>query len=134
MQGLRRRGILATNEDADLDEPLKDIPADPYNGKPPPTGRFYFQRTGKHGVGHTLAEYNFGLVESFKHNLTRIHLPLLCAHGPEYDCDLFFGPGSGAVYTEQEFYLATRLGHLKRIRIFGNHYARKGGAICGSAS
>jgi len=111
---------MTPHEDDDLKNPLKDIPDDPFHGKPPPTGRFLYQRLGGNGIGHTMAEYNWGLVESFKHNLTKVHLPINCGHGLGYDCDLFFGVGADAVYTKEEIDLATRMGLLKRVRIQGS--------------
>jgi len=66
-----------------------------------------------------LAEYNWALAEGVRYNLTKVHMPLNCAHGPGYDCNLFFDPGVDEEYTEDEINLATRMGLLKRIRVHG---------------
>jgi len=110
---------MTPHEDDDLKNPLKDIPDDPFHGKPPPTGRFLYQRLGGNGIGHTMAEYNWGLTEALRYNLTKVHLPINCGHGLGYDCDLFFDAGVDAVYSKEEINLATRMGLLKRVRIHG---------------
>ena len=66
-----------------------------------------------------MAEYNWGVNEAVKHNLTKVHIPLTCSHGPGDLCDSFFGVGVDAEYTQEEIDLAMELGHLKRIDILG---------------
>jgi len=107
------------HEDDDLKNPLKDIPEDPFHGKPPPTGRFLYQILSAGGVGHTVADYNWGLTESLRYNLTKVHLPIKCGHDIGFDCEDFFDAGVDTVYSMEEINLATRMGLLKRVRIHG---------------
>ncbi|KAJ3216084.1 hypothetical protein HDU67_009964 [Dinochytrium kinnereticum] len=55
-----------------------------------PNGRFFVQPASKRGIGNAVAEYNFGIMVSIMHNLTRIHSPLRCARISDEDCESIF--------------------------------------------
>lgn len=82
-----------------------------------PSGRFLLHETFKHGLGHTLAEYNWGIAISQRYNLIRIPTPIVCGHGPGPDCNLLVQPELGEKVTLKQVDEALKAGHLQEVVI-----------------
>lgn len=71
------------------------------------------------GLGHTMAEYNFGVSMALKYNLIKVHPPVVCAHGNQLPCSDFFGLGLGELYSLGQVKQAIEDRHLKEIIVEG---------------
>ncbi|KAI8853736.1 hypothetical protein BC829DRAFT_382023 [Chytridium lagenaria] len=85
--------------------------------KSPPSGRFFYQMTSKRGIGNTVAEYNFGVLISIMHNLTRIHTPLRCARTEEGECESIFRLSGLNRWSMESIEAEISSGNIKEVKI-----------------
>lgn len=69
------------------------------------------------GLGHTLAEYNWGINQAMEYNLTRVYTPLTCPNKAQLSCNDFFGVGINENFTLKLIDWNIKEGYLKKVVI-----------------